>query len=91
VKIVPATPERRDDLADLFTRSGPRRGLHRAALRRLVRVDREPGLLAYVGALAVGWVAVAPREEHGRLVRSPVYRPTEPRRAGPLTIARLSA
>ena len=98
MEIVPATPERWDDLADLFTRRGPRGGhqmtagcwcmwwrrrtgdgsRNRAGLRRLVKGGGEPGLLAYDGGPAIGWVAVAPREEYGLLVRSRMYRPAEP-------------
>lgn len=45
---------------------------NRDALRALVEAGREPGLLAYRGGRAVGWVSVAPREEFGRLERSPM-------------------
>jgi GNAT superfamily N-acetyltransferase len=34
-----------------------------------------PGLLAYSGREAVGWVSVSPREEYEALLRSPQYRP----------------
>jgi ribosomal protein S18 acetylase RimI-like enzyme len=47
------------------------------ALGALVRAGREPGLLAYDDGSAVGWVAVAPREEYGPLLRSPQYRPRD--------------
>jgi ribosomal protein S18 acetylase RimI-like enzyme len=43
---------------------------NRAGLRRLVRGGREPGLLAYDGGCATGWVAVAPREEYGHRARA---------------------
>jgi hypothetical protein len=36
---------------------------------------RKPGMLARDGGQAIGWVAVAPREGHGQLVRTRVYRP----------------
>jgi GNAT superfamily N-acetyltransferase len=39
-------------------------------LRTLVQSGRIPGLLAFDGEDAVGWVAVAPREEFPRLERS---------------------
>ena len=45
------------------------------AMQALVRAGREPGLLAYEGSEAVGWISVAPREEYGALFRSPQYRP----------------
>jgi GNAT superfamily N-acetyltransferase len=47
------------------------------ALGSLVRAGREPGLLAYEGNEAVGWVSVAPREEYQALLRSPQYRPQD--------------
>jgi ribosomal protein S18 acetylase RimI-like enzyme len=50
---------------------------NRAAMRKLVRSGREPGLLAVSAGEAVGWVAVAPREEYGHLVRSRLYGPLE--------------
>ena len=36
-----------------------------------------PGLLAYAGEEAVGWVALAPREEYPRLARSKVLAPVD--------------
>jgi GNAT superfamily N-acetyltransferase len=94
LRVEPVTPERWDDLAELFERRGPRGGTgqpyncwcmwwrartgnrdkNKAAMRRLVRGGREPGLLAYDGDVAVGWVSVAPREQYGQLVRSRSYR-----------------
>jgi GNAT superfamily N-acetyltransferase len=48
------------------------------AMGALVRSGREPGLLAYDEAGSpVGWIAVAPREEYGALLRSPQYRPQD--------------
>jgi len=47
------------------------------AMQALVRAGREPGLLAYEGAEAVGWISVAPREEYGALLSSPQYRPQD--------------
>lgn len=47
------------------------------AIGALVRAGREPGLLAYEDGSPVGWVAVAPREEYGALLRSPQYRPQD--------------
>jgi GNAT superfamily N-acetyltransferase len=46
-------------------------------MRALVRDGREPGLLAYDDGAPVGWVAVAPREEYGQLLRSRVYAPRD--------------
>jgi GNAT superfamily N-acetyltransferase len=47
------------------------------ALGSLVRAGRDPGLLAYDGDEAVGWISVAPREEYGALLASPQYRPED--------------
>lgn len=50
---------------------------NKAALRGLADDGRVPGLLAYVDGVAVGWVSVAPLEQHGQLMRSRHYGPTE--------------
>lgn len=55
-----------------FDRAAPRS--KRGGLRRLVGQGRSPGLLAYVDGEPVGWVSVAPREEYGRLERSPTLK-----------------
>jgi GNAT superfamily N-acetyltransferase len=47
------------------------------ALGALVRAGREPGLLAYDGPEAVGWISVAPREDYPALLESPHYRPRD--------------
>lgn len=47
---------------------------NRRALRALVK-HRPPGLIAYAGQEAVGWIAVAPREEYARLENSRVLAP----------------
>jgi GNAT superfamily N-acetyltransferase len=47
------------------------------ALGALARAGREPGLLAYDGREAVGWVSVSPRDEYAALLRSPQYRPQD--------------
>jgi GNAT superfamily N-acetyltransferase len=57
-----------------------RRDERRASLHERARQDPPPGLLAYDAAGArVGWVAVAPREELGRLQRSPKLKPLDDR------------
>ncbi len=48
------------------------------ALRGLVETGPAPGLLAYAEGSAVGWVALAPRAEYGRVLRSPQVRPIDP-------------
>jgi GNAT superfamily N-acetyltransferase len=53
-----------------------------ANLRRLKRlIDRgaEPGILAYAGDEAVGWIALAPREDYPALARSRVLAPVDDR------------
>jgi hypothetical protein len=47
---------------------------NRRALEALVS-KRPPGLIAYVGGVPAGWVAVAPREEYVRLENSRVLEP----------------
>jgi ribosomal protein S18 acetylase RimI-like enzyme len=50
---------------------------NKRALRALAQSDQPPGLLAYDNDVAVGWGSVAPREQHGQLVRSRHYGPTQ--------------
>lgn len=50
----------------------------RGMLRELVEVGPAPGLLAYDGGEAVGWIALAPRSEYGRVLRSPLVKPIAP-------------
>lgn len=47
----------------------------RRMLRDLVEHGHRPGLIARVGSEPAGWVAVAPRPEYGRMLRSPLLRP----------------
>lgn len=96
--VVPLTPDRWDDLVDLF---GPQRGAasgcwcmwhrvpgraawtaldaegRRDAFRARVAAGLPPGLLAYRDGLAVGWVAVAPRDELPRFETQKVSRPPD--------------
>jgi GNAT superfamily N-acetyltransferase len=51
-------------------------------LRDLVAAGPPPGLLAYAGGSAVGWCALAPREEYGRVLRSPLVKPIDPAETG---------
>lgn len=96
IEIHLATPERWDDVADLFERTGPRGGTpqtdgcwcqfwhlrgnaywdghgagNRTRLEAEIRGDTEPGLLAYVDDIPVGWCRVGPRESFDRLGHSP--------------------
>ena len=98
--VQPVTPDRWQDMVELFEQRGPRGG-HRnspaygcwcmwwrdrslahgepkkRAMAKLVGAGRQPGLLAYDHGSPVGWVAVAPREEHHALLGSPQYRPRD--------------
>ncbi|MDR3574596.1 MAG: GNAT family N-acetyltransferase [Anaerolineaceae bacterium] len=50
---------------------------NRFALRQIVETGEVPGLLAYAGGKAVGWVAVEPRAEFPRLGRSRILKPVD--------------
>lgn len=50
---------------------------NRRALRALVDTGRIPGILAYRDGEPVGWCSVGPREDFGRLNRSPTLRPVD--------------
>jgi GNAT superfamily N-acetyltransferase len=50
---------------------------NRAAMKAIVDGGSVPGLLAYDGQQAVGWVSVAPREDFPVLQRSPVLKPVD--------------
>jgi hypothetical protein len=99
----PLTPDRWNDLVDLF---GPERGAcagcwcmwprlrgvefkalekaqRRAAFRRIVERGPPPGLLAYAGGVAVGWVAVGPRASVKRFDTGKNSRPVEADTADP--------
>lgn len=62
-----------------FAAAGPKG--RRAALHERARQNPPPGLLAYDAAgVPIGWLAMAPREEFGRLQRSPKLKPVDDRR-----------
>jgi ribosomal protein S18 acetylase RimI-like enzyme len=52
---------------------------NRTGLKALVDEGRSPGLIAYRGKTAVGWVSLAPRGEFAKLARSPVMKPVDDR------------
>lgn len=54
---------------------------NKAALKALVDANRVPGLIAYMGKRAVGWISVAPRAEYGRIDRSAIYKPIDKKAA----------
>ena len=53
---------------------GPRR---REAMTELAARERAPGLLAFEGDQPVGWIAIAPRSEFTRIVRSRATPPVD--------------
>lgn len=70
---------RRSGAAVAPPRGTTRAGANRSALRALVDSGEPPGLIAYRGRMAVGWVSLGPREDFARLKRSPVMRPVDDR------------
>jgi len=50
---------------------------NRRAMRKLVEADATPGWLAYLGKEAVGWCAVAPRNDYPGLARSRILKPVD--------------
>lgn len=50
---------------------------NRRAFHDLVAADAQPGVLAYAGAEAIGWCAVAPRADYPALARSGVLAPVD--------------
>ena len=48
---------------------------NKQAMQRLIQDGATPGLLAYVGAEAVGWCAIAPRSDYPGLARSRILKP----------------
>jgi len=50
---------------------------NREAFRAVVGSGAQPGLLAWRRGEPMGWVAVAPREDYGRVLRSPVHKPLD--------------
>jgi GNAT superfamily N-acetyltransferase len=96
INVCSATPDRWDDLVDLFERPGPRGGTpvtrgcwcqywhlrgkaydagwpdaNRPRMEKEVRGGEEPGLLAYVQGVPVGWCRFGPRETFERLEHAP--------------------
>ena len=51
---------------------GPNRAVLEGAVRSLAPQGRAPGLVAYRGGEAVGWVSLGPRTDYGRLEHSTV-------------------
>lgn len=63
---------------DALTRpSDTQRADARQALRDLASQDPPPGLVGYRGRTPVGWIALGPRQDFAKLVRSPVMKPVD--------------
>ena len=62
-----------------FSKGGKER--HRAAMeaatQETAREGRAPGLVAYDGDEAVGWISIGPREDYERLAHSTVVKPLD--------------
>lgn len=58
---------------------------NREAFRQIVESGAVPGLVAYDGEKAVGWVAVQPREAYSVLARSSVLKPVDDHPAWAIT------
>jgi len=62
-----------------FSKGGKER--HRSAMEAATyataEVDRAPGLVAYDGDEAVGWISIGPREDYERLAHSTVLKPLD--------------
>ena len=50
---------------------------NRRAMQALVDAGKVPGLLGYADELAIGWCAVAPREDYPALGRSRILKPVD--------------
>lgn len=50
---------------------------NRRALRTLVNGGYVPGLIGYEDGKPVGWISLGPREDYGKLQRSPVMKPVD--------------
>ncbi len=58
-----------------------RDGRNRRRFRELVRKGPPPGVLLYVDGEPAGWCSLGPREDFGRIVRSPSVKPVDDRPA----------
>jgi ribosomal protein S18 acetylase RimI-like enzyme len=50
---------------------------NRSQLRAVVDAGRPPGLIGYLEGTPVGWVSLGPRQDYGRLAKSPVMKPVD--------------
>jgi ribosomal protein S18 acetylase RimI-like enzyme len=90
----PVTKERWGDLVELFDRPIVRTCFcmyyrkagdtgagdkNRRAMKALVDGGTVPGLIGYQDGVPVAWVSLGPREDYGRLQRSPIMKPVDDR------------
>lgn len=61
----------RQTSAEYSARAG---SANREAMRSLIERRKVPGLIGYVEGQPAGWVSVAPREQFGRVERSPLFK-----------------
>lgn len=50
---------------------------NKSHMRALVDTGPPPGLIGYLDGQPVGWVSLGPREDYGRLAKSPVMKPVD--------------
>jgi ribosomal protein S18 acetylase RimI-like enzyme len=50
---------------------------NKSQMRAVVEAGRPPGLIGYLDGQPVGWVSLGPREDYGRLAKSPVMKPVD--------------
>lgn len=50
---------------------------NKRALKALVARGIVPGLIGYESGRPIGWISLGPREDYGRLARSPVMKPVD--------------
>ena len=48
--------------------------VNKRAFKKIVNAGAMPGVLAYIGKQPAGWCSIAPREQFGRLERSPLLK-----------------
>jgi GNAT superfamily N-acetyltransferase len=91
----PVTSDRWPDLVELFDRpvvrscfcmyyrktgSGTGVGrVNRASMKALVDEGTVPGIIGYEDGTPVAWVSLGPREDYGKLQRSPIMKPVDDR------------
>jgi GNAT superfamily N-acetyltransferase len=52
-------------------------GRTKRKMKKIVKENVQPGILAYDGDKAVGWIAIQPREKYGKLANSRILKPLD--------------